>query len=50
VTDDDRAQKQESTALKVKGLLTFNMDSIEQSVMISGIVYVFLGFVVRDWP
>ena len=25
------------------------MDLIEQSVMVSGIVYVFLGFVVHDW-
>ena len=29
--------------------LRFVWISIEQSVMVSGIVHVFMGFVVRDW-
>jgi len=33
----------------LKGFLISVWISIEQSVMISGIVYLFLGFVVHDW-
>ena len=35
--------------LLLKGYLSSVWISIEQSVMLSGIVYVFLGFGVHDW-
>ena len=35
-------------ASDLKGILKFCVDLIEQSVMVSGIVYVLIGFVVRD--
>jgi len=36
-------------AVLFKGILKFHVILIEQSVVASGIVYVFLGLVVRDW-
>ena len=37
------------TNVNLKGYLSSLWISIEQSVIVSGIVYVFMGSVVRDW-
>ena len=44
-----KASSKHATKGSVKGILQFRVDLDWRVTMVSGIVYVFLGFLVHDW-